>query len=245
MGINAFAFNMISSVAKEISHRPVKMLSLGYPDILLADDYLESVLGAEEAKSLKARPDSEGILKWHGRSHLMKSVPDSHDFFSRIGIELSVTDHEQVRGDEIFCDLNQPLPDDLYNQFDIVFDGGTLEHCFNVAQAVINMLGMAKVDGFIIHSNPLVLINHGFYNFSPTFYHDFYTQNGHQMASSIIGSQTVGMDTKAWVLDPLNRLRDIPVESGIAVVIKKCNADAPTFPTQTKYLRSPKLTQDK
>lgn len=245
MGINAFAFNMISVVAKEMSHQPVKMLSLGYPDILLPKQDLDAILGEEGAEQVKVRPDSAGILDWHHKERLVEKVPDAHDFFNRVGIELSVTDFQEVRGDEIICDLNQPLADELYNQFDIVFDGGTLEHCFNVDQAIMNILGMAKVDGYVIHSNPLILINHGFYNFSPTFYHDFYTQNGHEFASNIIGSQSIGSKTKAWVLEPVNRLSDVPVESAISVVIKKRHSDAPIFPTQSKYLNSPKLTMDK
>jgi len=37
------------------------------------------------------------------------------------------------------------------------------------------MLG--KVGAGIVHINPLNYYNHGFFNFNPTFYHDFSTPN--------------------------------------------------------------------
>lgn len=157
-------------------------------------------------------------------------------FFSRLGIELSIIDIKEVRGGEIICDLNHPVSEDLKCKYDIVYDGGTLEHCFNVAQAVTNILSMAKVKGFIIHNNPLVLINHGFYNFSPTFYYDFYVQNGHKLASEIVGTKNDGLDVEKWSLHPTKRLQDAPTETGISVVVRKLNASAPIFPVQTKYL---------
>lgn len=242
MGMNAFAINMITQVLEKVPHRPVKLVSLGYPDILLPDSVLNLMFGEEVTQSLVVRPDAEKILSWHGMEGLVKRVPDSHDFFTRLGVDLSVTDFREVRGDELICDLNLPLPTELHNRFDLVFDGGTLEHCFNVAQAIMGMLGMAKVGGYIIHSNPFVLINHGFYNFSPTFYYDFYLQNGHKLSSQIVASKNFGVETKALPVHPTDRMKeDVPIESAISVIAQKCNANAPSFPVQHKYRESPEL----
>lgn len=241
MGMNAFSMQMITKVLEQIPHRPAKMVSLGHPDILLTAEVLESVLGKQGAQDVAIRPDSESILRWHGMTEFMDKVPVAHDFFGRLGIELSITDFREVRGDELICDLNQPMAKEYYNQFDIVFDGGTLEHCFNVAQGVINILGMAKVNGFIIHANPLVLINHGFYNFSPTFYYDFYGQNGHSLASQIFSTKNVGPDTKIQAIHPTTMIRDLQIETGVAVVAQKRNDNPPIYPTQSKYIAVPDL----
>ncbi len=40
------------------------------------------------------------------------------------------------RGGERILDLNGPLEADLVGGFDVVLDAGTMEHCFNVGQAV-------------------------------------------------------------------------------------------------------------
>lgn len=217
------------------------MVSLGYPDIIVPEAMLRRFLDEDALEGLSYRPDSASIVRWHGLSQFIDKVPEADDLFSRMGIELSVIDFKQVRGDEIIVDLNVPIPEELIGQFDFVFDGGTMEHCFNVAQAVTNILGMAKVGGYILHGNPLIHINHGFYNFSPTFYYDFYTQNGHKLASAPMATRNNGVETEVIVLDPIQRRKDIPVETGITVIIEKCNDSPPKFPVQSKYLNSPDL----
>lgn len=241
MGMNAFTFDVLSKVLKLVPERPIKMLSLGYPDILLSEHSLKSLLGDQALDGLVYRPDSAEIVKWHGLNHLIQKVPDPHDLFGRMGVELTVMDFQEVRGGEIICDLNVPLPETLIGTFSVVFDGGTMEHCFNIPQAVSNILSLAKVDGYIIHGNPLNLVNHGFYCCSPTFYHDFYTQNGHHIASQIVATRNAGLETEVVQLHPTRRQKGVPSESGITVVVKKRNDDKPFYPVQTKYLESPDL----
>lgn len=76
-------------------------------------------------------------------------------------------------------DLNQLIPENLHNEYDMVFDGGTLEHCFDVKTVLTNTVKFLKIGGYVIHANPISgWINHGFYQFSPTLYYDFYSING-------------------------------------------------------------------
>ncbi len=75
--------------------------------------------------------------------------------------------------------LNEPISPDLHSQYDMVFDGGTTEHCFNIKEVLSNAIRLLKVDGRIIHLLPLSgWINHGFYQFSPILFFDFYGANG-------------------------------------------------------------------
>jgi len=53
----------------------------------------------------------------------------------------------------------------------VVLDAGTMEHCFNVGQTIRNIVDMTKVGGFVIHLNPMTMINHGFFNYHPRFFH--------------------------------------------------------------------------
>lgn len=76
-------------------------------------------------------------------------------------------------------DLNKPIDSEYHGQYDMVFDGGTSEHCFNVRECLSNVIKLLKVGGRVVHFVPLSgWINHGFYQFSPTLFYDFYGENG-------------------------------------------------------------------
>jgi hypothetical protein len=63
-------------------------------------------------------------------------------------------------------------------QYDVVFDGGTIEHVFNLPQVLKNIHHLLKISGRIIHASPSHNhVDHGFFMFSPTFFNDYYTAN--------------------------------------------------------------------
>jgi len=65
-------------------------------------------------------------------------------------------------------DLNEPVPVSWHEQFDLVFDGGTLEHVFNFPTALKNCMQMVKPGGrFVTVTLPNNWCGHGFYQFSP------------------------------------------------------------------------------
>ena len=76
-------------------------------------------------------------------------------------------------------DLNKSIDSEYHGQYDMVFDGGTSEHCFNVRESLSNVIKLLKIGGWVVHAVPLSgWINHGFYQFSPTLFFDFYGING-------------------------------------------------------------------
>lgn len=75
-------------------------------------------------------------------------------------------------------DLNQPLTHDLEEAFGLVLDSGTLEHVFDVRQALENVARAARVGGWVLHLSPAADVDHGFYSFSPTLFYDLYEANG-------------------------------------------------------------------
>lgn len=80
--------------------------------------------------------------------------PRPEGFLNQLGYdrfhELDVSGYE---GADILADLNQPLPERLHNQFDLIVDGGTLEHVFNVPVAFANVLSILKVSGVFSSTN--------------------------------------------------------------------------------------------
>ncbi|MBF0495590.1 MAG: hypothetical protein HQK58_03285 [Deltaproteobacteria bacterium] len=85
----------------------------------------------------------------------------------------------------IWLDLNHQLPADLADRSATVLDGGTIEHIFDVAQALTNIHHMTKVGGTIIHITPITWYDHGFYNFNPLLFRSVARANGyHRLAEA-------------------------------------------------------------
>lgn len=76
-------------------------------------------------------------------------------------------------------DLSQPVPASCHAAYDIVFDGGTTEHIFDVATVFRNMHAMLRPDGIFISMSPFSWMDHGFYNFNPRFFRFLDKANGY------------------------------------------------------------------
>ena len=117
------------------------------------------------------------IPSWRGTKR--ERYTTDRAFFSLLGIDDCIAaDCSDYEGAEITCDLNDPLEEPLRSRADVVIDGGTLEHVFDVRQALTNVSLLLKPGGRVIHMTPANnCANHGFYQFSPTLYADYYRTN--------------------------------------------------------------------
>ena len=94
-------------------------------------------------------------------------------------LSLDASDYEEC---DFIHDLNKPVPKTLYNQFDTIIDGGTLEHVFNIPQAISNITKMLKKGGhFIGLTTANNYLGHGFYQFSPEFVWRAYAAYGFEV----------------------------------------------------------------
>ncbi len=109
-------------------------------------------------------------------------------FFQMLGFDhVSSIDISLDEGAEFAHDLNKEIPAELQGRFDFIYDGGTLEHIFDAPQALRNIHSMLKPNGVIMHCNPTHNhVDHGFYMFSPTFFWDYYKNNGYEIIRSQI-----------------------------------------------------------
>ncbi len=244
MSLPALSLELIRSMAERMppSAGPRRAISFGYPDILASEDQLFELFGNEVSRELRFRPDSESILKWHSAAALTNRIVESRHFFSLIGYDLTIADIARVRGDEVLVDLNEPLEPALTAQpFDLVIDGGTAEHCFNIGQAFKNMAELVKLGGCILHINPAAMFNHGFYNLNPTLYNDFYTENGFTMlflkaaANMVEAPQLIDVPTRA-------RFKQLPVSASILCVAQRVSQQPVRWPMQAKYRLNPTQT---
>lgn len=192
------------------------VLCLSYPDVLVPCHV------AEEAGYTVTRTTQHGAA--HG---IHDPLPETTEFLKQMGAEsIRYVDAIQARGVEEIVDLNEPA--DL-GQHDLVIDPGTLEHCFNIVQALINATRAVKVGGHIFHINPLSMVNHGFWGLNPTTWHDFYAANGFEVLAMCSEAKNE--------LSPVSRTgRFVPKpESSLFCVARKV-ADLPVkWPVQSKY----------
>ncbi len=228
MALTGFMLLKVSHKIKEGS----KVASMGYPDILASSKVVEQILGSKAYK-VEYRKDSEAICKRHGMNQHL--VPDAASLFRLMGAKLDVFDVINERGCEIIADMNYPLAEQHIQQYDVVMDVGTLEHCFNIAQAGMNMAGLLRQGGCIFHENPFNWGNHGFYGLNPTWYYDFYTQNGFELEDFRMLPREGGSIDK---LPLTERFSYVKGEANLYAVARRKEIATLRYPVQTKYKRS-------
>jgi SAM-dependent methyltransferase len=109
-----------------------------------------------------------------GRREFMRRFADGPPWFADPYLELlgaravSALDVSAYEGADVVHDLNEPVPAELESHFDLVFDGGSLEHVFDVRAALRNYMRMVRPGGrLIVATMANNHCGHGFYQFSP------------------------------------------------------------------------------
>jgi SAM-dependent methyltransferase len=99
------------------------------------------------------------------------------DFLKLLGVkEMVSVDYSDFEGATLLHDLNQPFPGHLLGSFDLVIDGGTLEHIYNYPDALSHCLGLLRVGGHFVAVTPASgQMGHGFYQFSPELFFRFFS----------------------------------------------------------------------
>lgn len=131
------------------------------------------------------------VLERNGFSSERCRLPSAYaePFFETLGAaRVESMDNSDFEGAQFIHDLNQPLPVEWREQFDVVFDGGTLEHVFNFPTALRNAMELLKPGGrLFIHNCANNLCGHGFYQFSPElFYRALGPENGFEVERMVI-----------------------------------------------------------
>lgn len=108
---------------------------------------------------------------------LRNGLLSARSFFELLGassyFDIDINDHADHR-----VDLSGPLPPHLHGAAQTVIDVGTTEHIFNAAKVFENIIGMLQPGGVVMHLSPVSWHNHGFYNFNPLLFNEFYAANG-------------------------------------------------------------------
>jgi len=122
----------------------------------------------------------------------------------------------------IISDLNKPVDKKLHHKFDTIFDGGCLEHIFNINQALKNVSKMCKEGGQIIHVLPTNnQCGHGFWQFSPEVFFSLYSEkNGYKNTEIYLGDTTNANWTYKLSPPPKGGRHDIQHPTPLYVMVR-------------------------
>ena len=218
-------------------HKGSNICFLSYPDIIVSSQMIGRLFNIDY-KKLKLREDSNDIIKWHKAFDIVRRIVDTRQLFEYLGYKVTITDIVKARFDEQYLDLNKFLPEIYQDKFQFVFEN-CMDHCFNIGQAFINVSKMVSIGGYILHLNPLLMINHGFWSMSPTVYYDFYEANGFKVVfySAFQGIHKINRYYK--FNNPYIRLNNIGHDSMQLVIVKKIEQKPVIWPTQRKFQKFP------
>ncbi len=162
------------------------------------------------------------------------------DFFRGLGAKsISVMDISNYEGANVLHDMNEPLDEKSHEKYDCVFDGGSLEHVFNLPQALKNCMEMVKVGGHFVTITPgNAYCGHGFYQFSPElFYSALSEENGYSVERLLFVSreQWYSVRSPADVRGRVELLTDRPTLLFVSAKRLERRPVFATWPQQSDY----------
>ncbi|MBX6322620.1 MAG: hypothetical protein IRY94_12385 [Rhodospirillaceae bacterium] len=165
MGINYHAMGLLM-LAERLGASFDRVCLIGRQEMHLAPAVLARVLAAAGrpplTKAEEAGVLADGFAEGFLRGVMGSRVVDSYDVSS-------------YQGASHIHDLNHPLGQ--HETYSLVFDGGTLEHCFAVPDAFSNAISLCATGGHIVHILPTNNFSgHGFYQFSPELFFSLYSR---------------------------------------------------------------------
>lgn len=161
-------------------------------------------------------------------------------------------DASGYEGATIIHDMNEPIQRELHRQFDLVVDGGTLEHIFNAPIALANAMNMVEMGGaIVVVTNANNHCGHGFYQFSPEFFfRAFVEANGFEVQDVIVvehpyPAAELSSDQRCYRVTDPDRLRQrVGLVSGrpsqVMTLAKRVNDSNPFTvpPQQSDYVQA-------
>jgi hypothetical protein len=153
-------------------------LSLGVSEVYATPRELEQWFPELAGRACPLKPEDVTLTMNETGRRLGWATADT--FFKSLGVSDVTT--MDIPGCEhapdLIHDLNQPLPQELTNRFNLVLDPGTMEHVFDTKTGLTNIVRALKVGGTIVQEIPIYSYNGGYYSFNPNVLNDFYSQNG-------------------------------------------------------------------
>lgn len=171
----------------------------------------------------------------------------SEPFFQRLGASvIDSLDYSNYEGAALIHDMNLPWHGGAPpQQYDLVYDGGTLEHVFNLPQALLNAMSLVKTGGFFVSASPCDgWLGHGFHQPQPELFFRLFTpERGFKLHGVWLGEFTpVAAKARLFQLhDPATTgmRNQVPGKRPLAILVcaeKIKELPAPlSWPSQSNY----------
>lgn len=96
------------------------------------------------------------------------------------GAKVDVFDRSDYEGANILVDLNRPLPEHYYEDYDVVYTGGCLDNVFNPVAVLLNSTKLLKEHGSVLHYESAANLIGAFQYFSQEWFYSYYAVNRFQ-----------------------------------------------------------------
>lgn len=170
-------------LAREHRRKPFTgpVLGLGRPGVFATLEEARAIISSEgvaPAPLPAGLGPGTNIPRWKGTWN--ERFTSDVAFFSLLGLgEVRALDYSPYEEPDWVVDLNKPVPSELHGRFGLIIDPGTTEHVFDVRQCLMNIGLMLRPGGRVVSMVPANnYVNHGFYQFGPTLYMDYFGANG-------------------------------------------------------------------
>ena len=167
-----------------------------------------------------------------------KELFSNHFFIDVLGARTCrAIDVSDYQGAEVICNLNQPIPERYRESADVVYDAGTLEHLSNLPMALDNIFSLLRPGGVYFFGAPCNnWVDHGFFQFSPTFYHDLCLDNASlELIELYIAEKKRYFDYKSLPLGMRVAIFNSRQKLAVAGIIRRHKSDIQMDLTQSKY----------
>jgi len=189
LGVDSSGITLLSG-AKRLGVDFTRTLTLGRQEFFPRRSELKDVF-----KHMGVQENAEDFLRANGYAD---------GFFRLLGAqELMSLDYSTYEGATIIHDLNEPLPAKWRETATVVFDGGTLEHVFNIPQALRTCMELVTIGGhFIQVTMANNFLGHGFWQLSPELvFRTFARENGFE-TSVVLLHEVISGGRWYQVVDP-------------------------------------------
>lgn len=170
MGLQFFSFSKI--IENEFSKNPKRILLISN---------LSLFLHRSELKKLRSTPLFKKKDYLSGYKFGDYAIKYLNNIFPESTID--ILDYSNYENANVIADLNSDLTITLTSSYDLIIEGGTLEHVFNFPQAISNINNLLKIGGTLYFCTPANnQCGHGFYQFSPELFYRLYNEkNGFKL----------------------------------------------------------------
>jgi len=171
MGINAEFVQIVSNLRARNILCGESVVEIGAQDVCVANKVVSEVL-------------SEHGL--YGGNKVGEVQLNASQLYRILGFTSYSAIDASGNSDALMFDLNKDIQNDYnyLNEFDLVTNLGTSEHCFNQFAVFKNLHDLCRQDGVMIHAlTAQGNVNHGFYNYHPRFIADLAVANGYEIIS--------------------------------------------------------------